>query len=524
MIYGIKGVICMTCPQCGNENPPKLKFCVKCGTNLDNPQEINYEQVDMGNYHSEEDHNSGGFSIGSGTFTIRDTAPTADSSSDFYTADELNSDEEEFDFSSFDEPFIPKLDTDRLSMPSMNNSQPQRGFPQQPFPNQPQNHPMGGMPQAPQMGSMPAMTGMPQPMGLNGMPPQPQIIGYDQSGMPIYGQAQPMMFPQPQIIGYDQSGMPIYGQAQPMMYAQPQIIGYDQNGMPIYGQAQPMMYAQPQIIGYDQSGMPIYGQAPPMMFPQQPVQPIQPAQNDMPGMPNMTSAGAMPGIPAMGGLPQMQPFGGQNAVNHPVPDNNTAKERVEVSDDFWKFFDGGKSADHSDNDDFFGKKDMDTIASGSTDAGRLKRFERKKNDYMSDTPLVDGSKLAANTEAKFNKLYMRKTDIVDAGDLEAKNNAPVQDIMGVTKEVDADTINVYKHYKSRISMEYTEDADADQLEAYNPEHTESIMAQADHAVEALPKKKTTYVDEIDAIELPEYMQARKTVHDDTPQIPDLPEI
>ena len=67
MIYGIKGVICMTCPQCGNENPPKLKFCVKCGTNLDNPQEINYEQVDMGNYHSEEDHNSGGFSIGSGT-------------------------------------------------------------------------------------------------------------------------------------------------------------------------------------------------------------------------------------------------------------------------------------------------------------------------------------------------------------------------------------------------------------------------------------------------------------------------
>lgn len=466
----------MTCPQCGNENPPKLKFCVKCGTNLDNPQEINYEQVDMGNYHSEEDHNSGGFSLGSGTFTIRDTAPTADSSSDFYTADELNSDEEEFDFSSFDEPFIPKLDADRLSMPSMNNPSPQRGFPQQPFPNQPQNHPMGGMPQAPQMGSMPAMTGMPQPMGLNGMPPQPQIIGYDQSGMPIYGQAQPMM------------------------------------------------YAQPQIIGYDQSGMPIYGQAQPMMFPQQPVQPIQPAQNDMPGMPNMTSAGAMPGIPAMGGLPQMQPFGGQNAVNHPVPDNNTAKERVEVSDDFWKFFDGGKAADHSDNDDFFGKKDMDTIASGSTDAGRLKRFERKKNDYMSDTPLVDGSKLAANTEAKFNKLYMRKTDIVDAGDLEAKNNAPVQDIMGVTKEVDADTINVYKHYKTRISMEHTEDADADQLEAYNPVHKESIMAQADHAVEALPKKKTTYVDEIDAIELPEYMQARKTVNDDTPQIPDLPEI
>ncbi len=50
------------------------------------------------------------------------------------------------------------------------------------------------------------------------------------------------------------------------------------------------------------------------------------------------------------------------------------------------------------------------------------------------------------------------------------------------------------------------------------------MAQADHAVEALPKKKTTYVDEIDAIELPEHMQAKKTVKEKTPEIPGLPEI
>ena len=40
----------MICPQCGNENPPKLKFCVNCGMNLENPQEVNYEQVDMGGY------------------------------------------------------------------------------------------------------------------------------------------------------------------------------------------------------------------------------------------------------------------------------------------------------------------------------------------------------------------------------------------------------------------------------------------------------------------------------------------
>ena len=50
------------------------------------------------------------------------------------------------------------------------------------------------------------------------------------------------------------------------------------------------------------------------------------------------------------------------------------------------------------------------------------------------------------------------------------------------------------------------------------------MSQNVEAVEALPKKKSTYNDEIDAIELPDYMQARKTVKDDEPEIPGLPEI
>ena len=67
-------------------------------------------------------------------------------------------------------------------------------------------------------------------------------------------------------------------------------------------------------------------------------------------------------------------------------------------------------------------------------------------------------------------------------------------------------------------------ADADQLEAYVPQHSESIMSGDVTAVEALPKKKSTYNDEIDAIELPEYMQARKSVKDDQPEIPGLPEI
>ena len=447
----------MTCPQCGNENPPKLKFCVSCGTNLENPQEVNYEQVDMGNYHSEEEQSSGGFSMSTGTFTICDNTRYSESSSDFYTADELNSDEEEFDFSSYDEPFIPKLDADRLSLPSMERS-------------------------APQSVPQPA----PQPQGMYGYPQPQQPYGQP----PMGGMSQPM------------GGMP-----------QPQIIGYDQNGMPIYGQAQPMMYPQPQVIGYDQNGMPIYGQAPVMMYPQQPMQPMQ---GDMPGMPNM---GGMYGMPTMGGMPQMQPYGQQQPVQ-----NKPKNDRVEVSDDFWKFFDGGKSTDHKDSDDFFGSKDMSDVSADNLDVSRLKRFEHKKNDYMSDTPIVDGSRLAANTEAKYNKLYMKQTETVNAEDLQAKEDEHTQDIMGVTKDVDADKIQEYKHYKSRISMEHTEEANADELEAYTPEHTEAIMAQAEHAVEALPKKKTTYVDEIDAIELPEYMQAKKTVRDDTPQIPGLPEI
>ena len=477
----------MTCPQCGNENPPKLKFCVSCGTNLENPQEINYEQVDMGNYHSEEEPNSGGFSLSSGTFTICDNTRSTDSSSDFYTADELNSDEEEFDFSSFDEPFIPKLDAERLSLPSMERPA------QQPVPQQaPQPQGRYGYPQQPQqMGGMTQqMGGMPQQMG--GMPQQ-------MGGMQPMGGA-------PQPMG-GIHGMPQMNAMPP----QPQIIGYDQNGMPVYGQAQPMMYPQPQVIGYDQNGMPIYGQAPVMMYPQQPM------QGDMQGMPNV---GGMYGMPAMGGMPQMQPYG---QPQQPVQ-NKPRNDRVEVSDDFWKFFDGGKSTDHKDSDDFFGSKDMGGVSAENLDVSRLKRFEHKKNDYMSDTPIVDGSQLAANTEAKYNKLYMKPTEAVNAEDLNAKEDKHTQDIMGVTKDVEADKIQEYKHYKSRISMERTEKADAEELEAYTPEHTEAIMAQADHAVEALPKKKTTYIDEIDAIELPEYMQAKKTVRDETPQIPDLPEI
>jgi len=533
----------MICPQCGTENQPKFKFCVKCGSNLENPQEINIEQVDMGGYHSEDEPQSGGFKLSGGTFKISDNAPVA-SSSDLYTADELNDTDEEFDFSDIDEPFIPKLDTGRVTLPE------QAVHPQQPnvygAPMQQnmaggamggmQPHigampQMNGMPQQPMGGAVPQMGGMPQPQAgmpqqpMNGMPQagmmQPQIIGYDQSGMPIYGQA-PMMYAQPQIIGYDQNGMPIYGQA-PMMYAQPQIIGYDQNGMPIYGQA-PMMYAQPQIIGYDQSGMPIYGQPQPM---QQPMGGAVPPMGGMPqmnGMPQQPMGGT---VPQMGGMPQMGTMPRQQAApapRQPAEDKN----KVKVPDNFWEFFDGGKATEHAEPaDDFFGKRsgNMGDVSAADLDMSRLKKFERKKNSYMNAAPLADAAELAPHTDAKYNKLYMKNTAEVNADDLQAKVQQAPQDIMGHTKEVNADDLEAHEERNEAWSlMSETDEANADDLEAYVPEHKEAIMSQADHAVESMPKKKTTYNDEIDAIELPEYMQARKAVKDETPEIPGLPEL
>ena len=449
----------MFCPQCGNDNPSKLKFCVKCGMNLENPSEVNYEQVDMGGYHTEDDPNSGKFSFGSGTFTISDNVPASNMSSDLYTADELNDDGEEFDFSSFDEPYIPKLDADRVSLPNT-------AAPQQPMAGIPQ---MGNAPQQPMAGIPPMGTAPQQPMA--GIPPMGGVP--QQNGMPVYGQ--PMMYPQPQIIGYDQNGMPIYGQ--PMMYTQPQFVGYDQNGMPVYTQPAPIPQPDPMAM----QGIPQMGGIP------------QP----------------MTGVPQMGGIP----------APTPQPVQKKDPDRVDVPDDFWEFFDGGKSRnpDKDNEDDFFGRSALDS-------AEALTKKKTGTKHYMRDTPLVDADKLMPNTASKYNSLLMRKTDIVNAEDLEAHADTKKQDIMAVTREVDAAQLNSYEHYKSRISMGEAGEADADSLEAYVPEHQEAIMSQNIDAVEALPKKKTTYNDEIDAIELPEYMQARKTAADNTPEIPDLPEI
>ena len=477
----------MKCPQCGTANEAGFRFCVKCGVNLENPQDINIEQVDMGGYHSEEDSANGGFTLGSGTFTISDK-PSRDSSSDLYTAAELNDSDEEFDFSSIDEPFIPHLDTGRVTLPEQTKAVRQAQMQNAGF------RPQGGMAGIPPQGMMQglppqgAMAGMPAPQGaMQGLPPQggtmagipapqgamqgipPQNGGAQMNGMPVF--SQPMMYAQPQLIGYDQSGNPVYGQ--PVMYAQPQIIGYDQNGMPLYGQ--PMMYGQPQIIGYDQNGMPVYGQ--PMVFAQ----------------PQMEQ-------------PEPEP------VAPPVED----KEKVEVPDDFWEFFDGGKATEHAEMDsadDFFGKR-------GDEIEG-MKRFEKKNQAYMSDTPLVDARDLKKNESDKYSKYFMRSAGTANADELKAKQDSLHLNYMGGTKNVDANQLRAKEDNKSWNLMGGTKQANAADLEMNTVTRKESLMAQPDRAVEAMPKKAKTYNDEIDAIELPEKMKAKKT---NLAEIPGLPEI
>jgi hypothetical protein len=325
--------------------------------------------------------------------------------------------------------------------------------------------PQGAMQGIPPQGG--AMAGIPAPQGaVQGVPPQG---GAQMNGMPVYGQ--PMMYAQPQLIGYDQSGNPVYGQ--PVMYAQPQIIGYDQNGMPIYGQ--PMMYGQPQIIGYDQNGMPVYGQ--PMVFAQPPMEQPEPE----------------PAAP-------------------PVED----KEKVEVPDDFWEFFDGGKATEHAEMDsadDFFGKR-------GNEIEG-MKRFEKKNQAYMSDTPLVDARDLKKNESDKYSKYFMRSAGTANADELRAKQDSLHLNYMGGTKNVDANQLRAKEDSKSWNLMGETKQANAADHEMNSVTRQKSLMAQPDRAVEAMPKKAKTYNDEIDAIELPEEMKAKKT---NLAEIPGLPEI
>ena len=387
----------MICSACGTENENGFKFCVKCGSNMENPSEVNYEAVDRGHYHSEDEtpENAGGFTMNEETFVIRDV-PAPAPKKQLYTSDELNSSEEEFDFSMFDEPSMASLPTP-------------------PVPPQPV-----------------------QPMAKPNM----------QSAMP--------QMPQPM--------------QQPMMYGQPQIIGYDQSGMPIYG--------QPQI------------------------------QQPMGGIP-------MQGIPA-------------------IPPQNTPKAEEPKKDDkqaFWDFFDEGnkKPADHSKStNDFFGKIETESKTPedpfADIDNRRKKRLQgqSKSDGVMGDMPVVDGSKLEKNDSSRINNLYMRQIKDSVSDDLTVGTGKSNSGAMEETREVDASLLAENLNVKSRISMGYTDDVNADDIKQAVNDHKEAIMAKADHAVEAMPKKINPYESELDKIELPEYMQSKKTVHENSAEIPSLP--
>lgn len=403
----------MVCSACGTENENGFKFCVKCGNNMENPSEVNYEAVDRGNYHAEEEfnENSGGFTMGEGTFVIRDTAP-AESKKKMYTSDELNQSDEEFDFSVYDDP---------------------------------------------------AMAPLPVPQ-----PVQPQQPMYSQGA--AYGQ--------PPANPYMQQMQPMQPMQQPMMYAQPQIIGYDQNGMPLYGQPQ-----------------------------------IQP----MGGMP-------MQGIPQQQMQPQLQA-----AQPKPVKEVEPEKDEKQA---FWDFFDEGskKAVSHEKENDFFGKAEPDPIIPedpfADIDNRRKKRLQEKmKSDgVMGDMPVVDGSKLEKNDSSKINNLYMRQVKESASDDLTVSSGKHKHRAMEETREVDASLLSENLNVKSRVSMGYTDSVDANDIEEAVHEHREAIMSQDIQAVEAMPKKKNPYESELDKIELPEYMQAKKTSREKTVEIPSLPEM
>ena len=219
-----------------------------------------------------------------------------------------------------------------------------------------------------------------------------------------------------------------------------------------------------------------------------------------------------------------------------IPPQNTPKPETPKKDDkqaFWDFFDEGskKPADHSkQTNDFFGKAEPEPINPedpfADIDNRRKKRLQGQSDSggVMSDMPVVDGSKLEKNDSSRINNLYMRQIKDSVSDDLTVGTGKSNSGTMDETREVDASLLSENLNVKSRISMGFTEDVNADDIKQAVNEHKEAIMAKADHAVEAMPKKINPYESELDKIELPEYMQSKKTVHEKAAEIPSLPEV
>lgn len=390
----------MKCSNCGTDNPSAYSFCVKCGTNLRDTTNASIEHFDMGGYYSEGEEQSSGFTIGGGTFVINDRQVSSSSSSDLYTADELNSSDEEFDFSAFDEPFIPKLDADRVSLPEQ-MLRPNQNMPQM---NSPVGNQFGGM------------QNIPPVQNMNPVPPQP------------------------------------------MMYGQPPVNNIPNQNM--YGQPTP--------------------------------KPQNSQMYDIPSIPE-------------------------------TPKQEQNDSRVDVPDDFWAFFDGGKATKHKEtsSNDFFGKNFVNDPDDPFGDKARKKR---RQVDYMNDLPVADASSLMPNEADKFNKRYMRATENADASQLAYNEKVHNQDKMNVTNRADASVLKKKADSTPWNLMDNTQQADANDLVVYVEEHKESTMAQADKAVNAMPVKPKTTNQKIDEMAIPEYMQARKTVKKDKPEISSIPEL
>jgi len=488
------GVIMMKCPNCGTENEitSNRKFCVKCGTNLMNPDEINIEQVDFGGYHTDE--NKENFKIGGGTFKINDRTPQTESM--FVSSDELN--ESYDDFGS--EPFIPQLDSSRVKLPEQTETSQEVS---ENTPDMMNNSGYGGTTPPP----YPPPQAMYPPQGVN---------PYMQN---MYGYGQPMM--QTQFVGYDANGMPMYTQV--MMT--PQFVGYDMNGMPMY---------MPVPV-YPQPGMPNPQMNPNMPNPQMNPNMLNPQMN--PNMPNpqmnpsMPNPQMNPSMPNPQINPNMQNFMyGNPQKQKPLETPGKGKNSSPSWSDFLEEDIKPSKTDKKtgSDDDFFNKprrsQNMNGVSAEGLDLSRIERHNTKKqNNYMSPAPEADASMLAPNPNIGNNR-YMKGTAVVNADDLQQNSVKKSRVKMRKTLEVNPDDLQQYVKKSPEVIMGKTRKTNADELQAYEHKHVEAIMDGADHAVEAMPKKKV-YVDELDQIELPEQMKAKKSrPKEKTVEIPSLPDI